>query len=189
MCAKLRSCRAETNRLGEFPFRREYPLSLADELCMDPTEETLNTRPSALLEWVPKYSVHVPEIDQQHQVWFALVNRVYQAVLYGCGKEILRPVLAETTQYTFFHFDHEEKLMAEFDYPEREEHIREHRDLARRAREFSERVENGECATMLEYLVFLSDWIKEHTTTTDRRLGDYLQSHPLDYSSGFARNN
>jgi hemerythrin len=42
---------------------------------------------------------------------------------------------------------------------------------------------------MLEYLVFLSDWVKEHTTTTDRRLGDYLQSHPLDYSSGFARNN
>ena len=132
---------------------------------------------ASLLEWDPRYTVHVAEIDREHQVWFALINGVHKAVIDGAGKEILRTVLAETTQYTFSHFAHEEELMNEIDYPEREEHILAHQDLSRRAREFTDRLENGQSATMLEYLVFLSEWVKLHTTTVDRRLGAYVKAH------------
>lgn len=135
---------------------------------------------AALLEWDPRYSVHVAEIDREHRAWFALINGVHKAVIDGAGKEILRTVLAETTQYTFSHFAHEEELMNEIDYPEREEHILAHRDLSQQAREFTNRLENGQSATILEYLVFLSEWVKFHTTTIDRNLGAYLQTHHKD---------
>jgi hemerythrin len=48
------------------------------------------------------------------------------------------------------------------------------------AREFADRFESGQNATTLEYLVFLADWVKEHTTTTDRELGQYQLMHPID---------
>ena len=123
--------------------------------------------------------MHVAEIDREHQGWFALINGVYKAALGGVGKEILRTAVAETTQYCFSHFSHEEELMDEIDYPEREEHILEHEHLAREARAFADKLENGECATVLEYLVFLSDWAKHHIPTTDRKLGDFIQARQL----------
>lgn len=141
---------------------------------------TLNKPAVALLEWEPRFSVNVAEIDREHQGWVALINGVYKAVLDGAGKEILNTVLAETTQYGFSHFAHEEKLMDEIDYPEREEHILEHEHLAQETRAFADRLESGDCATVLEYLVFLSDWLKEHTTTTDRRLGKFIQVQHLE---------
>jgi hemerythrin-like metal-binding protein len=138
----------------------------------------LDKRGVTFLEWDPKYSVHVAEIDRQHKAWFALINGIHAAMLNGSSKAIMRTALAETTQYAFSHFAHEEKLMDEIDYPEREGHVLEHRDLARRAREFADRFEEGKSATMLEYLVFMSEWVKNHTTTTDRKLGDYLAGSP-----------
>ena len=132
---------------------------------------------TAFLEWDPRYTVHIAKIDQEHQVWFALINGVHRAVMNGEGKDILRTVLAETTQYTFSHFAHEEELMEEIDYPEREEHILAHQALSRQAREFTDRLEKEQSATILEFLVFLSDWAKLHTTTIDRRLGSYIQAH------------
>jgi len=142
----------------------------------------LNDPAAALLEWDPRYTVHVADIDREHQAWFALINGVHKAVINGTGHDILRTVLAETTQYTFSHFAHEEALMSELDYPESEDHILAHQDLSRRAREFTDRLENGQSATMLEFLVFLSEWAKHHTTTIDRKLGAYVQAHQLEAS-------
>ncbi len=132
------------------------------------------------LKWDTKYSVQNAEIDRQHQEWFALISGFHEALLNGAGKEILRTLLAETTQYTFRHFAHEEELMYEADYPDRQHHIFEHQELANRAREFADRFESGQNATTLEYLVFLADWVKDHTSTTDRELGQYLLIHPID---------
>jgi len=127
-----------------------------------------------------QYSVQNAEIDREHQEWFALINGVHKALLNGAGKGILRTVLAETTQYTFGHFAHEEELMCEINYPGRQQHILEHQELVNCAREFADRFESGQNATTLEYLVFLADWVKEHTTTTDRELGQYQLMHPID---------
>lgn len=147
----------------------------------DLTRETrVDKAAGTLLEWEPRYTVHVAQIDREHQAWFALINGVHKAVINGAGKEILRTILAETTQYAFSHFAHEEELMNEIDYPEREEHILAHQDLARQAREFTDRLDNGQSATMLEYLVFLSEWVKQHTTTIDHKLGAYMQTHHME---------
>jgi hemerythrin-like metal-binding protein len=141
---------------------------------------SLNKPAVGFLVWEPRYAVHVATIDTEHQVWFALINGVHQAVINGKGKDILRTALAETTQYTFSHFAHEEELMDEIDYPEREEHILSHRVLSRRTREFTDRLEKGQSAPILEYLVFLSDWVKLHTTTIDRKLGSYVQARRME---------
>jgi hemerythrin len=141
---------------------------------------SVNKPVALLLEWEPRYSVHVAEIDEEHRVWFALINGLYFTVLEKADKRILRTVLAETTQYTFAHFAHEEKLMEEIDYPEHEKHVLEHEHLAREARAFTERLGSGQCATVIEYLVFLSEWVRHHTMTTDRALGDYINAHSVD---------
>jgi hemerythrin-like metal-binding protein len=127
------------------------------------------------MEWTPEYTAHNAEIDREHQFEFGLVNSFHEAMLAGHGKQILKTLLADCSQYAISHFAHEEKLMADVHYPEMLEHIQMHDELRRRLREMEEYVERGETVITIELMLFLRDWIKNHTMVTDRRLGDYIQ--------------
>jgi hemerythrin-like metal-binding protein len=127
------------------------------------------------LEWTPEYTVHDAEIDQEHKFEFGLVNSLHEAMLAGRGAGILRTLLADFTLYAVSHFANEEKLMAVVRYPEMLKHIQMHEKLRHRLREIEELYESGETAITIELMLFLSDWLKDHTKAADRRLGDYVQ--------------
>jgi hemerythrin-like metal-binding protein len=136
----------------------------------------MSTTPVKILEWTPQYSVQVETIDREHQIWFDLVNGLHQAMLVGKGSEILATLLAQMTQYTVYHFAHEEELMAASGYPEMQDHVQQHNELRETTMRFVERFERGEIAMTIELTLFLSQWIRQHTMTIDRRLGEYLSA-------------
>ena len=136
----------------------------------------MSITPFKILEWTPRYSVHVAMIDGEHQIWFDLVNGLHQAMLVGKGSEILANLLVQITEFTLYHFAHEEELMAAAGYPQIQAHIKEHDELRDTARRFMERFERGEIAMTIELTMFLSQWIRQHTMTTDRRMGEYLST-------------
>ena len=136
----------------------------------------MSTAPANILEWTPEYSVNVAEIDREHRIWFSVVNRLHAAMLSGKGTKILGPLLAEVTDYTRCHFAHEENLMAAARYPAFREHVQEHKALRQRTQAFTNRFQSGEAAMTIEFTLFLSEWIKGHTMSRDRRLGEYLIS-------------
>ena len=104
-----------------------------------------------------------------------LVNSLHDAMLAGRGAQILETLLAELTKFTLIHFANEEKLMAAVHYPEMPAHVQQHDRIRRTVKEMKARFERGEAAMTIELILFLSDWLKNHTTTTDLRLGDYIQ--------------
>jgi hemerythrin len=120
--------------------------------------------------------VHVPEIDREHRIWFATVDRLHQAMLAGKGKDLLKPLLAEANQYTLVHFAREEKLMADIHYPGIPDHAQQHAALTVKVQEFAGRYERGETTLTIELTLFLSEWIKRHVMTIDIRLGEYIRA-------------
>jgi hemerythrin-like metal-binding protein len=96
-------------------------------------------------------------------------------MLAGRGAGILRTLLADFTLYAVSHFANEEKLMVVVHYPEMLKHIQKHEILRHRLREIEELYERGETAITIELMLFLSDWLKDHTKVADRRLGGYVQ--------------
>jgi len=129
----------------------------------------------SMLEWTPEFTVHVPEIDRDHQFQFGLVNRLHEAMLAGQGAKILGTLLAELTKFTMNHFANEEKIMADMRYPEMLAHVQQHDQIRRKVTEVEARFERGETAITIELMLFLSDWLRNHTMVNDRRLGDYIQ--------------
>ena len=129
-----------------------------------------------ILERTAEYTVHVPEIDREHQHWFDVVNRLHAAMLAGEGVKSLAALLVETTRYTIHHFAHEEELMGSKRYPGFKAHIQQHEALRRKARGFVERFEHGETTMTIEFTLFLSEWIRGHVMSSDRRLGEYLST-------------
>jgi len=128
-----------------------------------------------MLEWTPEFALHVPEIDRDHQFEFGLVNRLHEAMLAGQGTDILGTILAELTNFTRKHFADEEKIMADLRYPEMRAHVQQHDQIRRRVAEVEARFDRGETAITIELMLFLTDWLRNHTMVTDRRLGDFIQ--------------
>jgi hemerythrin-like metal-binding protein len=128
-----------------------------------------------ILQWTPEYTVHVAEIDSEHQILFGLINRLHEAMLAGRGTESLGALLADLTNYTISHFANEEKLMADVHYPEMLPHIQLHEGLRRRVREVGARFDRGETAITIELMLFLSNWLGNHVKVADSRLGDFVQ--------------
>ena len=127
-----------------------------------------------LLEWTPEYAVNVPEIDRDHQILFGHVNGLHEAMRAGEGKTVLGDLLRAMTEYAAGHFAREEQLMRAVAYPEFPAHVQLHNDLRHRVKAFTKRFERGETTITIELTLFLSEWLKRHTTTIDRRIGEHL---------------
>lgn len=144
----------------------------------------MSVEPVKLLEWSAEYSVHVIEIDREHEKLFGIVNRLHAAMLAGRGNKILASLLTEITQYTFYHFTHEEQVMASVRYAGRERHVQEHDSLRQAAGAFVGRFERGEEALTIELTLFLSAWLRQHVMTSDLQLGEYINTHGSAFASG-----
>ena len=66
-----------------------------------------------ILVWSEEYSINVAEIDAQHKKLLEFVNKLHAGVAAEIDREELRGLFEDLVEYTRFHFESEEKLMAE----------------------------------------------------------------------------
>jgi hemerythrin-like metal-binding protein len=127
------------------------------------------------IRWLPEYAIGVKQVDEEHQALFALLDKLHQGISAGNDLEILICILDELVAYTCYHFAHEEELMEKIQYPYYLDHCRQHEDLRLRVLAMKERAPAGEDTLLIEVMQFLIDWLKGHTTTSDRRIGSYMR--------------
>jgi hemerythrin-like metal-binding protein len=122
---------------------------------------------SELFCWTSKYSVGIPDIDEQHQKLVGMVNALYKAMRNGQGQAILSPLFEALVTYTEQHFSYEENLMRRSGYAMIAAHIEEHRALTRKARELREKFLAGRLTITLEVMTFLKEWLQKHILGSD----------------------
>ena len=144
--------------------------------------------PGRMFRWTSDYAVGVPEIDRDHRTLFALADCLHQAMLEGRGKHALESLLADLAAYTDEHFRREEEVMAARAYPDAAEHRRQHQGLQRAVHMFQARFGRGEATMTIELMQFLWRWLQQHTTTSDRRIGEHLRRsrQPAQVTGGAA---
>lgn len=72
---------------------------------------------SVLARWEP-YETGIVALDNEHRRLVEGVNQLYEAVRDKRGEEVLGEILTMLETYTIDHFQHEEKLMAEYHFPD-----------------------------------------------------------------------
>ena len=133
-----------------------------------------------LIDWSDDLSVHIDEIDKQHQALLKMINRLHQASLSGdWSKEIvtLTDVLLGLIAYLEYHFSTEERYMIDAEYPEYDAHRNEHSNFVQEVADFTDAFKNGTQGLSEEMLTFLKDWYLDHVTHTDKKFGAYIKSH------------
>lgn len=126
------------------------------------------------IEWSPILSIGVDEVDEDHHKLVEIFNILNHALREDRSPEYLTAVLEELINCTVWHFSHEERLMLEHGYPDRDAHKAEHRDLIASAQGLQREILQGEGRLGEEHLEFLEHWLTEHILTSDMRLGATL---------------
>lgn len=140
------------------------------------------TKVRNLIEWTDKLSVGIEEIDEQHKVLVALLNRLHAAIIQRNDTEVLEEILDELAQYTVIHFSVEESLMRIFNYPDYEEHKQHHKDLTLQVVELKEKIRKEKLSISIEVLMFLRHWLTHHILVDDKKYEPFFIERGLHQS-------
>jgi hemerythrin len=125
--------------------------------------------------WRAEYQVNIEIIDNQHKQLVELLNKLYEAMREGKGREITAQVLNELVEYTKLHFATEEKLLQEQAFPGFLAHLSEHTRLTSKVIEYQQAyIAGGSISVQLS--MFLKDWLITHIKGMDMKYSPYLLS-------------
>lgn len=121
----------------------------------------------SLISWDEAFSLGLPEIDDQHQSLFEIMNRLWSAIVTrGDGARMLA-ILGELEHYTQTHFTAEETFMRVIHYPDFNAHKTAHTSFIQRLAAERQALETGRPLS-LDLLHFLKDWLVNHIQVMDR---------------------
>ena len=126
------------------------------------------------ISWSEDFATGNAGIDADHQRLLALFNEFSMAVNAGKADMVIRSVLDDLMDYTYYHFAREELLMQESDYPDYARHKKMHDIFIRQIDDVGSHLGVG-CDISAFLLSFLGKWLSGHILGADRQLGRYLE--------------
>ena len=134
------------------------------------------SQPRLVLQWHPEHSVGVAQLDNEHQKFFRLMRNLYDAMKMAANKTVIGALLGELYAYSATHMTHEEEILQKNNYPELEEHRREHLLFRERIRTYMDEFDSRHGTISLSLLQFLQEWLGNHIVTVDQRYVEFLRS-------------
>lgn len=127
------------------------------------------------ITWDPIYSVHVEDLDAQHKKLFAAVNQLMD--VFESGSDDFLSVIKDLIDYLSVHFHQEHMVMRNANYPNFLSHSKEHQRFTEKIQEFLKGYQGGDENLGLNMVVFLKDWVRDHTQKLDVQYGEYLRKN------------
>jgi hemerythrin-like metal-binding protein len=135
------------------------------------------------LQWTADFSINHPIIDEQHQQLFIKFNELLHSIGSGQESANIVKIITFLESYIITHFEAEEQLMKQYDYPYYTKHHAQHAKFKDTFNHFKREYEQTTPKAYL-HLAFqirqkLVDWLIHHIGQSDQQLGVFLQNHNL----------
>lgn len=127
------------------------------------------------LSWRSEYEVGVTQIDAEHRSLFDLINEFHDAHARSDNRAEIPRLLNRLVAYAEEHFQHEEKLMRDNDYPLLEKHSGLHSDLVTSVFAINERLAADPAKAGAETLQLLKNWLADHIVKEDIDFAEFLR--------------
>jgi len=125
--------------------------------------------------WTPEYSVNNNTLDDQHKRLFMILGRLSEAVQQRVGA-MVGPILVELEAYTIFHFSFEEHELEKVQYPDLDNHKKEHEKFRKKLKEFQGQIMGRDQQALKNIEDYLENWIKNHILGMDKKYIPYQAS-------------
>lgn len=124
----------------------------------------------------------VLEIDRQHQALLDLLNRLGSAIESGESLQVVDGIIDELVYHACFHFMSEERLMAEYRYPEMKTHEAKHRQLTSDVLKLKRKLRNLGGHHFIEWFQHWPlAYFEAHISLADKQLGHYISAHGASF--------
>jgi hemerythrin-like metal-binding protein len=129
----------------------------------------------SLVRWSDDFSVGNIHIDEQHAILIDTINQLASAESLK-NHHCVQMIIDELSSYAVFHFDYEERLMADAGYPDIETHKIIHQAFVSWVAELrDEYIAHGKRPLGESVLWYLRDWLSHHILGEDQRYRPYIQ--------------
>jgi len=128
----------------------------------------MSTATAVLFAWRNEYSVHIPQIDNQHKGLIRLINDLHSAMVEGRGQAAAATILDSLVRYTESHFSFEEGMLRQRGFSRLESHRAEHRRLTQQVQDLREKSRSGRLIITVEVMHFLKNWLANHIMGFDQ---------------------
>jgi hemerythrin len=128
------------------------------------------------MQWNESLSVGIALIDDQHKIWIDKFNGISEAIESNQGPQRIAEALGFLSAYTRFHFDAEERYMAEYAYPDADAHKSKHEELKKTLADLEEEyLEDGATHILADSVdKFVGNWLAKHIKEVDVTFGAFL---------------
>ena len=130
------------------------------------------------IEWKTHYNTGIKEIDEQHQRFVEIINKLFEAKE---SKEeeraAIKQALIDIVNYTKFHFESEEKHMNQNDYDKLHEHKAQHNILKKQLTAILEDLKNGKIEIGYKLRTILQNWLIRHILDHDIEYAHFIKNH------------
>ncbi len=127
-----------------------------------------------LLTWNENYSVYIESMDRQHQKIIDIINQLHQALENYRLEDVIDQILQSLKEYTEYHFNDEEKLMAANNYPNLEQHRKTHQFLRNEITRYRQLQAKGKL-TIEDLSRLLTNWLINHIMIDDKDYGRMIR--------------
>lgn len=130
-----------------------------------------------LLTWSNESSVGIESVDNEHREMIDAINQLCDSVAKGHEREHTGKLLRYVIECARGHFSSEEALLQATNYPELEEHSRQHQSLLEEVEKLAERFVHDGLVLSDRSLTFLHYWFQDHLLNDDRLYTAWLKKH------------
>jgi len=131
------------------------------------------------VKWREEYSVGIAHIDDDHKKLISLLNNFTIAYDYAMSEDFEKKALEELVSYTKYHFEREEKLLQDNNYPDFEAHKAQHQVMIAQVEEFVLLYNEKGHDALDEISKFLTNWLINHINGTDKQYSHHLNERGI----------
>jgi hemerythrin-like metal-binding protein len=126
--------------------------------------------------WTEDLSVDIAEMDRHHIKLFEIMNKLRTSMINGTAGEDVPAILSEILDYTIFHFEKEEQLMASANYGGLDAQKMAHQAFIAKVKEFQAKADQPGMAIFVVIDVFetAGEWLQKHIAIMDKQYGKFL---------------
>ena len=129
--------------------------------------------------WTEDFSVGVARIDEQHKRLIGMINRLISAPQARARSETISDLLNDMTSYAQEHFATEEALMRQYNYPQLEEHVAQHRTFREKTVGFCSAAILDAPGLPEAMLYYLRNWLVDHILNSDMAFKPFFREQGL----------
>jgi hemerythrin len=131
------------------------------------------------IQWKDEYSVGIKHIDDDHKKLISLLNQFSIAYDYAMSETFEKEALTELVSYTKYHFEREEQLLLDNDYPDFEAHKAQHQVMISQVEKFVDLYNEKGHDSLDEITSFLTNWLINHINGTDKQYSHHLNERGI----------